>query len=228
MVKEFCPKQNISPDQLKERLRILEASIAAIQGTEYINLLLRVQDLSRFIASEEELQMLDSWYLEYMRQDSDFGFGFETYEPDEGKLPSLIENEQRLRDTGNAFTNFFVDTMKGKTIYTESFSGKRARASSPQMDNWLTRDPDWHIEPPASYQERVEQFRAAYIQQTKLRKEAEEKLQKMVVNRMDAQDAALISGRFIAPPREFYDSEEGEDGSGSGSNSRVLSFNEEN
>jgi hypothetical protein len=37
VVKEFCPRIGLSPDQLKERLKIYEASIAAIQVNPYFN-----------------------------------------------------------------------------------------------------------------------------------------------------------------------------------------------
>ena len=40
------------------------------------------------------------------------GNGFETYEPDEGTLPTIIDAQQRLRDTGSAFLNFATQVTK--------------------------------------------------------------------------------------------------------------------
>jgi hypothetical protein len=83
------------------------------------------------------------------------GFGFETYEPD--TVPTMIALEQRIRDTGNAFTNFNTQVLKMPTKYTEAFSGLRPKGAS--VGNWLERDPEYHTEAPASYQERIEAFR---------------------------------------------------------------------
>ena len=64
------------------------------------------------------------------------------------------------------------------------------------MGNWLERDSDYFTEPPASYQERIEAFRTAYITQSGLRAEAESRLMTIVVNRMDSQDRALKGSSF--------------------------------
>ena len=39
-------------------------------------------------------------------------YGFETYEPD--VVPTLVEREMRLRDTGNAFSNFGVEVVQAQ------------------------------------------------------------------------------------------------------------------
>ena len=59
------------------------------------------------------------------------GFGFETYEPD--AVPTLIALEQRIRDTGNAFTNFNTHVLKMPTKYTNAFGGSRSKGS--QVDH---------------------------------------------------------------------------------------------
>ena len=69
----------------------------------------------------------------------------------------MIALEQRIRDTGNAFTNFNTQVLKMPTKYTEAFSGLRPKGAS--VGNWLERDPEYHTEAPASYQERIEAFR---------------------------------------------------------------------
>lgn len=95
---------------------------------------------------------------------------------------------------GNAFTNFNTQVLKMPTKYTEAFSGNRPKGSA--VDNWLERDTDYFTETPASYQERIEAFRSAYITQTELRQVAESKLTTVVVNRMDSQDRALKRASF--------------------------------
>ncbi len=47
------------------------------------------------------------------------GYVFETYEPDAGTLATLVESKQRLRDTGNAFTNFAKDVRLMNTYGLE-------------------------------------------------------------------------------------------------------------
>ena len=120
------------------------------------------------------------------------GFGFETYEPD--SVPTMVALEQRIRDTGNAFTNFNTQVLKRPTKYTEAFSGLRPKGET--VGNWLERDSDYQTEAPASYQERVDAFRSAYITQSGLRQEAESRLMTIVVNRMDSQDRALKGSSF--------------------------------
>jgi len=195
--KVFCPKTGLSPDQVREKLRIYEASLAAVQGVDYINLRLLVQQIHRSLCSEEDLRNTDKWYFDFVAD----GYKFATYEPDE--VPALLRYEQRLRDTGNAFSNFAVEVLKGPTKYTESFSGRRPKAS--QVGDWLRDDPDFVVPQPAAYEERVEQFRDAYIAQTEERKKAESRLTMLVRNRMDQQDKVLY--RLNPKPQPQFDAE---------------------
>ena len=96
-------------------------------------------------------------------------YDFLSLQPNE--VPKLIQYQQRIRDTGNAFNNFAVDVMKMPTKYSESLSGKRPKGD--QVDNWLEKDPEWSPKIAQSYDERMDEFRSAYITQTELRKEAE-------------------------------------------------------
>ena len=77
----------------------------------------------------------------------------------------MIALEQRIRDTGNAFTNFNTQVLKRPTKYTEAFSGMRPKGAS--VGNWLERDPEYHTEAPASYQERIEAFRTGTAEQSR-------------------------------------------------------------
>ena len=65
-----------------------------------------------------------------------------------------------------------------------------------QVGNWLERDSDYQTEAPASYQERINAFRNAYVTQSTLRQEAESRLMTIVGNRMDSQDRALKGSTF--------------------------------
>lgn len=57
---------------------------------------------------------------------------------------------------------------------------------------------EYNTVPPASYEERVEAFRTAYIKQSELRQEAESRLMTIVVNRMDIQDRVLKGSGFVS------------------------------
>jgi hypothetical protein len=145
----------------------------------------RIQSLYRLLCSEHALDhCVDAWYNAFL---DDKRYDFETYQPDE--IPTLIEYEQRLRDTGNAFANFAVEVLQMPTFYTESFSGKRKKAK--QVGDWLYLDPDLSVPMPASDQEKVDRFRDAYMEQTRLRKAAEAKLGGVQGNAMEAQDRML-------------------------------------
>lgn len=119
-------------------------------------------------------------------------YGFETYEPDAGKVPRIIESEQRIRETGNAFIDFAVQVVKAPTVYTDAFAGKRPRASSPEMNNWLKRDDTLGGESAGSYDESLEFFRQAYINNSLTRRKEEDRLPRIVPNRMDRQDRAFL------------------------------------
>lgn len=120
-VKEFCPKANLAPEQLKERLKIYESTLAGIQGIDYTKLRLLVQESYRKLCSEEELNRVDRWFRD-MKED---GYSFETYEPD--VVPSMIQSQERTKETGNAFTNFAVQVMKMPTSYSDALSGMRPK-----------------------------------------------------------------------------------------------------
>lgn len=190
----LCPRENISPDQLKESLRIFDASIAAVQGVNYIPLRLLAQQLLACICEKKEYDAYDKWFTDFAAT----GYNFNTYEPDE--IPTLVKIEQRIRDTRNAFTDFAVQVLKRPTAYTEAFSGARPKGGS--VGNWLDLDPDWAIDVPESQSERLEYFREAYIEQCRLREEAEMKLGRMVDKRIDKQDKAIfgMTGTTNSPP----------------------------
>jgi hypothetical protein len=183
VTKEFCPRNDISVDLLKERLRLYETSLASIQGVNYVNLRLVTRTLLEMLSTSEELQGLDKWFID-RRGDS---WKFDTYEPDE--IPTMVRIEQRMRDTGNAFKDFAVQVLKGPTYYTDAFNGKRPKASS--VGDWFYDDDELMTPEPESYEERIEEFRKAYIEQTQARMDAESKLSEMIENTMDAQDKAI-------------------------------------
>lgn len=193
-LKDFCARVGMTPEQVKDRLKIYEASLAAIQGVDYITLRVRVQEIYRKICNEEELAKMDQWYFTYKEK----GYGFDTYEPNE--IPKIVQYEQRIRDTGNAFSNFAVDIMKMPTKYTDALSNKRPTGNN--VDNWLQRDPDHGVEAADSYEKRMAEFRAAYITQTELRKEAETRMTQMIRDRMAFQDKVLYGNQFS--DRDIY------------------------
>jgi len=179
----FCPQHSINIDLLKERLRLYEVALSSVQGVNYTGLRLQVRVLLETLNTDIENQNLDKWYTDYHGS----GWRFDTYEPDH--IPTMVRIEQRMRDTGNAFKNFAVQVLKGPTFYTNAFSGKRPKASN--VGNWFYDDDGLNSDMPESYEERVENFRKAYIEQTRLRTEAEGRLLDMIENRMDMQDKAI-------------------------------------
>jgi hypothetical protein len=195
IVSVLCPREGISPDQLKENLRIFDASLAAVQGVNYIPLRLLALELLSAICEKSEYDAYDKWFTDFAAS----GYNFETYEPDE--VPTLIKIEQRIRDTGNAFTDFAVQVLKRPTAYTEAFSGARPKGKS--VGNWLELDPDWTVSVPESQSERLEYFRQAYIEQCRLREQAEMKLGRMVDDKIDRQNKAIFgssSANGYSPP----------------------------
>lgn len=210
---------NIPFDVLKGKLKLLEASLAGIEGADYISLRLRAQKLYMYLCTDSELLLMDKWYKDLQAT----GYGFETYAPDL-PLPRIIEAEQRIRDTGNflffnfkiviihtfflisgnEFSNFAVQVLKMPTVYSDAFSDK-IRPRGATMNNWLSRDNDWEANDCCStYEEEYMSFREAYIQQSTLRKQAEERLQILVANRMNNQDRVLMSNASII---EFSDND---------------------
>lgn len=81
-------------------------TLFCLQGVDYVNLRLSIQSLYYQLCSAAEAEATDHWYTQFM--DSSAAH-FETYEPD--VVPALLRYEQRLRDTGNAFTNFAVEVL---------------------------------------------------------------------------------------------------------------------
>lgn len=184
--KEFCPSNGISLDQLKEKLRLYEGALAAVQGVDYGRLLLRVRTVFENLCDDEELACVDKWFLDMRNK----GYSFETYEPD--TIPTIINSQESIRDTGNAFLNFAMEVLGTGTIYSDPFSGQRPKASDPAMNNWLEKDPIWNKPGITSYEQCLAKFREAYVMQSKLRKEAEDKLNTMVWNRMENQDKYFL------------------------------------
>eukprot|EP01041_Mallomonas_annulata_P008592 gene8592-17721_t len=138
----------------------------------------------------------DKWYLDFLAN----GYGFETYEPD--VVPTLVKAEQRIRDTGNAFETFQVDILKSPTKYTPAFSGGRPKGND--VGNWLERDPDWNATGVVeSYEQRIEEFRQAYIKQTNLRLAAEERMNGMIGKKLDDQDKILGKRKLPMTPRDL-------------------------
>ena len=56
--------------------------------------------------------------------------------------------------------------MKAGTKYSDAFNDQRPRASSPEADIWLLRDPDMNAPIAKTDSERYESFRLAYLKQT--------------------------------------------------------------
>lgn len=78
------------------------------------------------------------------------------------------------------------------TQYSNAFSGRRPKAS--QVGDWLGLDSEFESPQPETYEDRIEQFRSAYMVQTDLRKAAEASLDRKIVSAMDKQDAILSGG----------------------------------
>ena len=95
---EFCPREKLSPDQLKERLQVLDASLAAVQGIDYADLRVYIETLINCVNTNEENTTTLKWYFDLIGAESSNSYGFETYEPDE--VPMMVRDEQRFRDTG--------------------------------------------------------------------------------------------------------------------------------
>lgn len=177
IVNNLCPREGVTVKEITSRLQILSNSLAAIQGMNYVSLRMTVDELISLLSDEDA----HAWYAKFLGSE---GHDFETYEPDE--IPALVKIEQRLRDTGNAFSDFFVQVLKGKTKYTDAFSGSRPKGET--VGNWLEADPDWTTEQYDSYEERLEKFREAYMKLTTERMEAEGALGAMVGSRVLAMD----------------------------------------
>lgn len=95
------------------------------------------------------------------------------------------------------------------TQYSNAFSGRRPKAS--QVGDWLALDPEFESPQPETFEERIEQFRAAYMVQTDLRKAAEAQLDREIVSTMDRQDAIIGSSGERRSPLSVDESGDWED-----------------
>lgn len=197
----FCPKNSLPLPELLTRLRLLDATLAGIEDVDYVRLRLKVLAVTAALAEgePEAADVACDWYHRFIGESN---YGFETYEPDE--VPSIVQYEQRIRDTGSAFTDFAVQVLQFPTKYTDSLSGQRKKAAevgdwlvARDRDNWdnkvsrvhpracpLPPDPNPNPDPSQvalNQEERLEEFRRAYMEQTRLRKEAEGQVSPPVV-----------------------------------------------
>ena len=163
ILNDFLPKNNLDLETFKQDLRYFEAALAAMQGIDYIELRLVVNKLHEILLTPKEMEELDKWYTDFRESPQ---AQFDTYEADD--IPMMLKSQQRMRDTGNAFDNFMVQVLKGKTKYANALSG--ARPKGKDKGNWLKDDEDWNVAQPGSVEERIEAFKAAYIKQTESRK----------------------------------------------------------
>lgn len=163
IMNDFLPKNGLEKAAFMKGLRSYEAALAAMQGIDYIELRLMVNVIHELLCDGAEIMARDKWYAEFKEGPKS---QFQTYETNE--IPMMIKSEQRLRDTGNAFDNFLVQVLKQRTKYSEALSGQRAKGAD--VGNWLERDPDWQIPQPASVEERIDNFKEAYVKQTEKRK----------------------------------------------------------
>lgn len=185
ILQTFCPANKVSPELIRENLKVLDACLASIEGLNYRRLRIRTRRLFEALCEPQDLFETDKWYMDFFEN----GYGFETYEPDPDDVPTIIRAEQRIRDTGNAFSNFQMEVLGGPTKFTDAFSGKRPRAS--EVGKWLERDPDYLTKLPQSYEERIRDFQAAYAEQLRLRSVAEGTLEGLVNDRLTVQDRIL-------------------------------------
>ena len=166
---QFCTRENISMGDLVQRLACFESSLAGVQGIDYIELRLMTSTLLEALERDAQDGIMKSriqWYSEHMNSaEADF----QTYEA--VNVPVMLKSEQRMRDTGNAFSNFMVQVMKGPTKYSQALSGSRPKGDDPNIQNWLYNDEGWNTVNPASMEERMEMFTEAYQKQTQARKE---------------------------------------------------------
>jgi hypothetical protein len=187
------------------------------QGDEYEELLRFATERFYLLCTPDEAEGIDKWYVDYIDRTDEYDF--ETYEPD--VLPSLIEEEQRIRETGNAFVDFARDVFKIPTVYTEAFSGARPRGSS--VGNWLERDPNWVCPKANSYLEIIESFRQAFITQTELRKQEERQFNKRADSVMKGHEDFIISDERFLDEDEFAFARSSEEEE---SESNILTFDE--
>lgn len=101
-----------------------------------------------------------------------------------------------MRDTGNAFTDFWVKGLKQGPVYSAPFSS--SRPSGKDVGNWLLRDPAYSRPKDAvtseTYNGRLEQFRAAYTQRMNERLAAENAAGRVVFNNVMAEHDRVLGG----------------------------------
>ena len=168
----LCPRESINVEQLKENLLILEASLGALENCDFIRIRQITKELYDVLASPQEREDYVKWFKDYSKN----GYGFSTYEADdvENTLP-ILEKLQRLRDTGNAFSNFQVEILNQKTKYTEWNSGRRKKGR--EVGNWLEIDKSQtisvsEIETPEKV---LKLWKETYIENSQRREEDEER-----------------------------------------------------
>ncbi len=115
------------------------------------------------------------------------GYGFDTY--DSSQVLGLISEELKYRDTGNAFLNFGIETMKIQSSSTFGFSGQRGHLSGDR--SWLDLDSTWNIMSPSSYNDQYQRFQAAYTRQVELREAALQQFSTLIENMVDDQESIL-------------------------------------
>lgn len=163
ILNDFLPKNNLELETFKQGLRYYEAALAAMHGIDYLELRLVVNKLHEILLDPAERARLDKWYADFRESPQ---AQFDTYETDD--VPMMLKSQQRMRDTGSAFDDFVVQVLKGQTKYANALSGARPKGND--KGNWLKKDEDWNVAQPASIEERIESFKAAYVKQTESRK----------------------------------------------------------
>lgn len=163
IMNDFLPKNGLEKTAFMKGLRSYEAALGAMQGIDYIELRLMVNVIHELLCDGTEMKARDKWYADFKESPK---AQFQTYETDE--IPMMIKSEQRLRDTGSAFDNFLVQVLKQRTKYADALGGQRPKGAD--VGNWLERDPDWSVKQPGSVDERIDNFKAAYVKQTEKRK----------------------------------------------------------
>lgn len=159
----FCPRQQLTLEEVKQSLRIYSATLGSMQGTDYSELHAITDELYYDLCSDEEAEETDRWYADYIERTD---YGFETYEPD--TVPSLVQLELRTQETSSSVQNFAKD-LGVAVPTTPAFAGLRPKSS--EVGDWLSNDPAWDEFPYRNIVEVAEDFRAAYIKQVEARKE---------------------------------------------------------
>ena len=62
---DFCPRNDVSLPELKEKLRIYENCLGTIQGVNYVNLRLVTRTVLDIISTEDEKRGYELWYRKF-------------------------------------------------------------------------------------------------------------------------------------------------------------------